>query len=250
MNALASKPSSEFSGMNANLASSKQLMDDFYQLARVSFNDYELKALPEQLFFKGDLSLLTRGRRVSVVGSRDVSVEGEKRTYTIVRHLIDLGITVVSGLAKGVDTVAHTTAINSGGKTIAILGTPLELYFPTENKELQRLISNKFLTISQFGHGYPVTKANFPMRNRTMALLTEYPCQNEATEKSGTRHQAEQAIKLGRPLFLLSNVIKSCKWANDLLDYGAYELTRDNLNLIDELTLERYQDNLFEDFVF
>ena len=100
---------------------------------------------------------------------------------------------VVSGLACGIDTAAHTAAIESGGKTIAVLGTPLDDTYPQENQALQSLIMAQHLAVSQFAPGAGTQPKNFPVRNRTMALLTDATVIVEAGEKSGTVHQGWEA---------------------------------------------------------
>ena len=100
-------------------------------------NDFERKHAPEELFIEGDKALLTEGVRVSVVGSRKASEAGVRRAKAFTQALVRHDITVVSGLADGIDTVAHGTAIAEGGKTIAVLGTPLDKAYPAKNKELR-----------------------------------------------------------------------------------------------------------------
>ncbi|MFP3594734.1 DNA-processing protein DprA, partial [Chryseobacterium sp. SIMBA_038] len=123
------------------------------------------------------------------VGSRKVSDLGVRRARKISKFLVENNITVVSGLAEGVDATAHKTAIELGGHTIAVIGTPLDKYFPAANKNLQGIIAKDHLLISQFPVGYPTTNKDFPIRNRTMALISDATIIIEANEKSGTRHQ-------------------------------------------------------------
>lgn len=191
----------------------------------------EAKNAPEALFVSGDTSLLKEGTRVAVVGSRKASVDGEKRARALVRALVEQGIIVVSGLAEGIDTVAHETAIDAGGRTIAVLGTPLSEAYPAKNRNLLELIKRDHLAISQFPEGYPTKAENFPRRNRTMALISDATIVVEAGEKSGTRHQGWEAIRLGRLVYLLENVaIKpGLTWPKELLAYGAQILRREDL---------------------
>lgn len=203
-----------------------------------SLNEVEAKHTPETLFVAGDKTLLTQGRRISVVGSRNVSEEGIKRARVLVKHLVDGGIIVVSGLAQGVDTVAHRTAIECGGRTVAVLGTPLGTFYPRENRELQELIMREHVAVSQFPVGYPSQGKNFPMRNRTMALLSDATIIVEASEKSGTRHQGWEALRLGREVFIMESIVEERKlsWANEMLSYGAEILSKGNLKeLIENL---------------
>lgn len=170
-----------------------------------------------------------------MVGSRDVSDAGIKRAEKITRELVKNNIIVVSGLAKGVDTVAHKTAIKTGGDTIGVIGTPINQFYPKENKELQDFIAKNHLLISQFPENYPTTPKNFPIRNRTMALISDATIIIEASEKSGTKHQGWEALRLGRRLFILENVFNSdVSWAEEMLQYGAEKLTSENYKYLIE----------------
>ena len=196
-----------------------------------SLNDVETKNAPNCLFVAGDAELLRSGRRVSVVGSRKVSEAGIRRTRKLVKKLVDQNIIVVSGLAAGVDAVAHTATIEAGGRTVAVLGTPLDKFYPASNKVLQTRLMREHAVVSQFPLGYPATPKNFPMRNRTMALLTDATVIVEAGEKSGTRHQGWEALRLGRDVFIMSNVAEdeSLSWPQEMIAYGAQILTSESL---------------------
>lgn len=193
--------------------------------------EFESKHAPEELFIEGDDTLLTTGIRVAVVGSRKVSDAGIRRAQAFTEALVRHDITVVSGLAKGVDTVAHEAAIAKGGKTIAVLGTPLSEAYPASNTELLKVIKRDHLAVSQFPEGYPYQQKNFPQRNRTMALITDATVIVEAGEKSGTRHQGWEALRLGRLVFIMRNVAEDPKlsWPKEMIGYGAQVLRRDDL---------------------
>lgn len=194
-------------------------------------NPIEKKNAPDTIFAEGDLSLLREGLRVAVVGSRKATEDGIKRARVVTRELVRQGITVVSGLAEGIDTVAHRTAMEAGGRTIAVLGTPLSKAYPVKNADLLEEIKRNHLAISQFPEGYPGKAENFPRRNRTMALICDATIVIEAGEKSGTRHQGWEAIRLGRHVYLLENVAEdpALSWPKELLAYGAQVLRRDDL---------------------
>ena len=196
-----------------------------------SLTDHECKHAPEKIYLSGDKNLLLDGIRVSVVGSRKVSDAGISRAKSFVQALVRNNIVVVSGLAEGVDTVAHETAIEEGGKTIAVLGTPLGKAYPAENRELLEKIERDHLAISQFPEGFPVKRENFPQRNRTMALISDATVIVEAGEKSGTRHQGWEALRLGRLLFIMRNVAENpnLTWPQEMINYGAQVLTREEL---------------------
>ena len=193
--------------------------------------DVERKHAPDTLFLAGDLGLLARGPRVSVVGSRKVSPEGLRRARMLSKALVDHEMVVVSGLAEGVDTAAHEAAIEAGGRTIAVLGTPLDQVYPKGNAELQARIGREHLLVSQFPFGYRTQPGSFPMRNRTMALLTDATLIVEAGEKSGTVHQGWEALRLGRLLFLLESVANDpqLSWPGEMIRYGAQVLSRESL---------------------
>ena len=129
---------------------------------------------------------------------------------------------MVSGLARGIDAIAHETAIENGGRTIAGFGTPLDCFYPRENEALQRRIMTEHLAVSQFPHGYPVLRKSFPMRNRTMALLSHASVIVEAGDGSGTLPQGWEALRLGRPLFILKSLVQddSLTWPAEMMQYG------------------------------
>ena len=201
-------------------------------------NEVERKNAPERLYVAGDVELLRRGTRVSIVGSRKASSEGLRRTRALAKALAERGIVVVSGLAEGVDTAGHEAALTAGGRTLAVIGTPLDQVYPAKNRPLQERLMRDELVVSQFPSGYPVQPKNFPMRNRTMALLTDATVIVEAGEKSGTLHQGWEALRLGRLLFLMESVATDAKltWPKEMIRYGAQVLSRENLEaVLDEM---------------
>jgi DNA processing protein len=214
-----------------------------------SITEIEEKHKPEQLYALGNIDLLTNAPKVSVVGSRKVSEEGSRRARSISKTIVENRLTVVSGMALGVDTVAHTTAIECGGNTIAVLGTPLDNPYPKQNTALFELIARDHLAISQFSSGYPNQSKNFPMRNRTMALISDATIIIEAGEKSGTRYQGWEALRLGRLLFLLESVANNpvLTWPAEMIKYGAQVLTRDNLDELVE-NLPQFNSRMDIDF--
>lgn len=164
--------------------------------------------LRERLFAPRTLYVAGRGPvpipapRVSVVGTRNPSEEGIELARKLVEKLTREGVVVISGLARGIDTVAHTTALENGGMTVAVLGTPLDRFYPPENRELQKRLMREQLVISQFPSGSPIRKENFVLRNRTIALISDAMVVVEASEGGGSASAARAAIRLGRQLFL------------------------------------------------
>lgn len=184
---------------------------------------------PEMLYFQGYWDLVHSARRIAIVGTRQPSAEGVRRTKKLVNLLVRDGYTIVSGLAKGVDTAAHQTAIDAGGETIAVIGTPLDQAYPRENAALQRHIANNFLLISQVPVLYYAQRPPnwnrlfFPERNITMSALTQATVIVEAGETSGTLTQARAALLQKRKLFILeSNFNKpGLTWPQRFAERGA-----------------------------
>lgn len=189
-------------------------------------NDVEKKYAPKVLYMAGKLPIPLPGPRLSVIGSRGASAAGLDATKNIVRSIVRNGAIVVSGLARGIDTTAHRTAIEEGGDTIAVLGTPLDKTYPRENSQLQDFIMCHHLVISQFPFGYPTQPRDFVIRNRTMALISNASIIVEAGDFSGSLHQGWEALRLGRPLFIWNIIMKNSTftWPQKMLKYGAIEL--------------------------
>lgn len=180
------------------------------------------------LYYRGWWDLVN-SRCVAVVGTRTPSAEGQKRAQQLVKALVKDNFTIVSGLAKGIDRVAHETAIEAGGRTIAVIGTPISHSYPAENRELQERIAREFLLISQVpvkrwqNQGPKQNRVFFPERNITMSALTEATIIIEAGETSGTLVQARHALKQGRKLFILDSCFTnpSITWPHRFADEGA-----------------------------
>ncbi|TCV79002.1 DNA-processing protein DprA [Sulfurirhabdus autotrophica] len=183
----------------------------------------------ELLYYRGWWDLIDSPKRIAIVGSRNVSEEGVRRTRRLVKLLVQEGYTIVSGLAKGVDTAAHTAAIDNGGNTIAVIGTPITEYYPPENKKLQDLIAEKYLLVSQVPiwryskQDYRSNRLFFPERNATMSALTQATVIVEASDTSGSLTQARAALQQGRKLFILDSCFRNPKltWPSRFLEKGA-----------------------------
>jgi DNA processing protein len=164
----------------------------------------------ELLYYRGAWEL-AETRSVAVVGSRKASDQGIRRAAQLARDLVKRGFTVVSGLAEGIDTAAHRAALEHGGHTIAVVGTPLGHIYPKANAQLQEQIARDHLLISQVPllryeqQAVPQNRLFFPERNVTMSALTEATIIVEAGETSGTLIQARAAMHQGRKLFILDS---------------------------------------------
>ena len=190
-------------------------------------NAVEKKYAPDELYIKGPMEIPLICPRVSVIGTRQPTAEGISNAKTIATMLVKNHAVIVSGLAMGIDTIGHKTAIDIGGKTLAVIGTPLNKVYPKQNFELQHELMRNHLVVSQFSPNYPVTKKNFVIRNRTMALISDATIIVEAGEGSGSLHQGWETIRLGRPLFILKSVVHNpqLEWPKQLMQYGAMELS-------------------------
>ena len=203
-------------------------------------NDVEKKYAPKQLFVVGQLPVPLTSPRVSVIGSRKASFKGLNAANIVAKFFAKHKVTVVSGLAEGIDSSAHKGAIEANGHTIAVLGTPLDRVYPSKNRQLQEYIMQKHLAISQFPIGYPVMPKNFVIRNRTMALISDASIIIEAGNSSGSLHQGWEALRLGRPLFIWSPLMsdRTLNWTEKMVRYGAVKFT-DPEEILDELPSQK-----------
>lgn len=173
------------------------------------------------IYYAGNIGLIEKPS-ISVIGTRKVTDVGRKRAHKFARELAEAGVVVVSGLADGVDTHALSSAVRAGGEVIAVIGTPLDSAYPAKNAELQEEIYSNHLLISQFADGERVYPSNFPARNRTMAALSDASVIIEASESSGTLHQAAECVRLGRWLGISKSVAEdpALEWPSRFLEYN------------------------------
>jgi DNA processing protein len=190
-----------------------------------ALSELEQRFAPPALYLVGPLALPLAHPRVAIIGTRTPSPEGINAASELAESLAREGVIMVSGLARGIDTVAHTAAIRAGGATIAVLGTPLSESYPKENAELQRLIGERHLAVSQFAEGRPVQRTNFILRNRTMALIADASVIIESGDGGGSLHQGWETLRLGRPLFIHPREFgkKKMVWPGTMSSYGARE---------------------------
>jgi DNA processing protein len=198
-----------------------------------NLNDWHYKN--RELWYVGRLDLL-KMPLVSIVGTRKVSVEGEIKTKKLARFLAERGYCIVSGLAEGVDTVAHRAVLEAGGCTIAVLGTAVDQCYPKNNKDLKEQIERRGLVLSQFAPGERTFPSNFPKRNALMAALTSTTVVIQASAQSGTRHQVKAAVRLSRKVgFMETLVDKNIPWVAEAIESGngaIIETPRDLLRLL------------------
>lgn len=183
-----------------------------YHLNEISSKDWKDGIIP--IFWKGNIDFINQPA-VAVVGTRNPTERGIAAAKIITETLVKEGFVVVSGLAKGIDSVAHSCTLSLGGKTIGVLGTPIHQIYPAQNKKLGEEITDKGLLLSisrpeEGGNPYV-----FPRRNRLMALLTKATIIVEAGETSGVVHQAAECARLNRKL-IFSKVLaeQNHEWVN------------------------------------
>lgn len=170
---------------------------------------------PPVLFARG--VLVTNDPAVSVVGSREASDRGLAIASDVAHGLVGEGVTVVAGLAVGIDAAAHRSALASGGRTVAVIGTGINRVYPAANRDLHEEIASRGLLLSQFWPDAPPQKHTFLMRNATMSGYGLATVVVEAGEKSGARAQARMAVEHGRPVILTTLVVDRNEWARRLL---------------------------------
>lgn len=195
-------------------------------------NHVEGRRAPPYVYVAGPMPLPIPEPRVAVVGTRNPSAEGLETAERLAEELANVGVVVVSGLARGIDAAAHRAVITAGGRTVAVLGTPLDRFYPPENRDLQLIIMREHLAVSQFPPGHITRRADFVIRNRLMALIADATVVVEAGERSGTISQGWEAIRLGRPLYIWTGTFESRGWAREMARYGARRL---DWKVIDEL---------------
>ena len=177
---------------------------------------------PFVLFYKGDITLLDNAyKTIAVVGSRNCSLYGKKASEQIVKELTDEKFLIISGLAKGIDSIAHLTCLENEGKTIAILGNGIGIYYPDENKVLQETIANKGLILSEYPYSVSANKENFPKRNRIIAGLADGVLVTDCKNKSGSMITVSRALEMGKDIFCIPHPIGVNSGCNTLIKEGA-----------------------------
>jgi DNA processing protein len=170
---------------------------------------------PPFLFARGDLRP-EDDRALAVVGTRSASAEGREQTARLARDLVDQGVTVLSGLALGVDTAAHDATLAAGGRAVAVMGTGIKRVYPAENRELAaRIVDAGGALVSQFWPDAPPTRYSFPMRNVVMSGMAVGTVVVEASSTSGAKMQARLALDHGKRLFLVESLVMHERWARD-----------------------------------
>ena len=190
----------------------KVLREEFKEFDSISIMDPEypeellwMHNPPVLLFYSGNIDLL-KHPKIAVVGSRSCSRTGIQSVEKIINELNN-ELIVVSGLAKGIDAAAHYAAIRNGGKTIGVIGTGLDVFYPRSNKQLQKYMSGSHLVLTEYGPGQSPQKHHFPERNRIIAGLSRAVIVAEARMRSGSLITCERAMEEGRDVFAIPGSI-------------------------------------------
>lgn len=198
---------------------------DKHKILPISYNHpnypqclFHLIDPPAILYAKGNIELLLNEDRLAVIGARKASNYSQKAMDKILPDLVAAGFTIVSGLAKGADAMAHQTAIDCGGKTIAVTGSGFLHPYPKENKDLNIIIEETQLVITEYPPYMQPKPWNFPMRNRIISGLAKGVLVTEAEVKSGTLSTIEHALEHGKDIFAVPGSIDS------LLSEGPHKL--------------------------
>lgn len=203
------------------------LDDDYPTNLRLIYN------LPPFLFVRGRLRR-DDAKSVAVVGTRNASDEGLGRAAKLARLLAEQKVTVLSGLARGVDTAAHEATLAAGGRTIAVIGTGILRTYPAENAELAERILEHGAIVSQFWPDQAPTSYTFPRRNVVTSGMSQGTVVIEASSTSGAKMQARLALEHGKQVFLIRTLVTDQPWARKYLERGAVEVA-DVATIVDRL---------------
>ena len=230
----------------------------------------EISNPPLKLYYKGNLDLLKEERLIAVVGTRNPSSYGKLCCEYMVKKMTSANITIVSGFAKGIDSIAHKTSLLAGGKTIAVIASGLDIVYPASNLSLYREIEEKGLILSEYEAGVKPFKFNFPQRNRIIAGLSKGTIVVESKDRGGSLITADLALEFNRDVYAVpgdvfseyskgcNNLIrdskaKSLSNINELLDDYSWKIEEKNINnkytqnqllILNSLSSEKNLDNI------
>jgi DNA processing protein len=194
----------------------------------------QLDQPPYLIFYRGDYSLINFPSKIAVIGSREASEYGFNITKSLVSDLVKANYLIVSGLAKGIDAIAHLQTLNASGKTIAIVGQGLNHIYPSENKPLYQAIETKGLLISEYPDDVLPSKHHFPNRNRLIAALANAIVITEAKTNSGTLTTVRHGLNSGKDIFCVPYPVGNSSACNLLIKQGA-KLIESAIDITDEL---------------
>ncbi len=213
-------------------AAKKWLEGESNHLLTLADTDYpasllEISDPPPVLYLKGNRALLGAAG-IAVVGSRNATPVGLQNAEAFSRALSMAGLTIISGMALGIDAAAHRGGLDGGSSSIAVVGTGLDLVYPARNKALARELAEKGLIVSEFSLGTPALAQNFPRRNRIISGLSRGVLVVEAALASGSLITARQAAEQGREVFAIPGTIHSP------FSKGCHQLIKQGAKLVDD----------------
>jgi DNA processing protein len=206
------------------------IVDETYSAMLNTIND-----APLVLYAIGDISLLSYNPALSVIGTRNPSMEASRKMELIVNPLVQEKWLIVSGMAKGIDSLAHRIALRNNAKTIAVLGGGFHHIYPKQNLSLYHQIAQDGLVLSEYPPDIPPARYHFPERNRIISGLSFGTLVIEATEKSGTLITVEQALDQGREVFAVpgSPIHPQTKGCHRMIQDGA-KLVQEPMDILEE----------------
>jgi DNA processing protein len=206
------------------------LDDDYPENLKLVFNR------PPFIWVRGQVES-RKLRAIAVVGTRQATQAGRDTAARLARGLARAGVTVLSGLARGIDTAAHAATLEAGGRTVAVIGTGiLAPVYPPENRDLaRRIVDDGGAVVSQFWPEAPPRKANFPRRNVVMSGMAAGTVVVEAGATSGAKMQARLALEHGKRLFLPEALVASQEWASKYATRPGVTVVGDLSDILDEL---------------
>ena len=230
----------------------------------------EISNPPLKLYYKGNLDLLKEERLIAVVGTRNPSSYGKLCCEYMVKKMTSANITIVSGFAKGIDSIAHKTSLLTDGKTIAVIASGLDIVYPASNLSLYREIEEKGLILSEYEAGVKPFKGNFPQRNRIIAGLSKGTIVVESKNRGGSLITADLALEFNRDVYAVpgdvfseysrgcNNLIrdsraKSLSNINELLEDYSWEVeekndsnkyTKNQILILNSLSSEKNLDSI------
>lgn len=205
----------------------KKMIKDEIKTVTIESQEYPrllrlIKEPPKKLYYRGDITICST-LCIAVVGARKATPYGKWAAYNIARRAAEHGITIVSGMAKGIDTQSHQGALECGGRTIAVLGCGVDICYPECNKELMEKIASNGLVLSEYPPGSMPLPFQFPLRNRIISGLSHAVVVAEASLNSGSLITAECALNQGREVYAVPGNINSIYsiGSNKLIQDGA-----------------------------
>lgn len=227
------------------LKEEKSLEEKNIKILSIKEGDYpellrHISKPPLFLYYKGNLEIINQ-RTIGVVGTRRMTNYGKSATKKIVKGLVESDVTIVSGLAAGVDGIAHKTALDYSGKTIAVVGSGLDIKYPSANVKLWDKISEKGVIFSEYPPGTQPFSWNFPKRNRIIVGLSKGIAVMESYEKGGALLSAEFAVDENRDVFAVPGFISydSFRGCNNLIKNSKAKLINDANDILDDYNWEQ-----------